>query len=221
MSERVLVVAAHPDDEVLGCGGVILRHVAQGDEVRVLVASRGSSDLYTAAYVESVRAEMRAAHGVLGVSDTFLLDFPAPKLDLTASHELADAVSRAVRDYRPTLAYVPHQGDVHVDHRAVHQAALVAFRPVNDCPVRRLLAYETLSETEWAGPGQAFSPTLFVDIGPYLERKLQAAACYGSQMRPSPHPRSLAMLESLARLRGSAAGLQAAEAFVLIREVMA
>jgi LmbE family N-acetylglucosaminyl deacetylase len=111
---------------------------------------------------------------------------------------------------------------MHADHRAVYQATMVATRPINSCPIRRLLCYEVLSETEWASPfgNDAFIPTVFVDISEYLDRKLKAVACYRSQLKQPPHSRSLQAIEALARLRGSTVSLQAAEAFMLVREIV-
>jgi N-acetylglucosamine malate deacetylase 1 len=222
MTKNVLVVAAHPDDEVLGCGGVMGRHAAEGDQVSVLVVTRGAPDLYPEAWIERLLLELRAAGELLGVAGIHFLDFPAPKLDVVAGYALADGIAQVIRTVQPEMMYIPHRGDIHGDHQAVYQAALVAARPINDCPVRTILSYETLSETEWAAPtgDQAFIPTVFVDIGEHLERKLEAMACYQTQLRPAPHSRSLRTIEALARLRGATVGLAAAEAFQLVRQII-
>ncbi len=217
----VLVVATHPDDEVLGCGGVMARHAAHGDEVHVLIVTRGIPEIFPPVEIETTRDELIAAHRVLGVTGVTFLDYPAPKLDVVPGHELADAVDKVITLQQPSVVYLPHRGDIHADHRAVYQAVLVAARPVNSCPVKRLLCYETLSETEWAPPvaNEAFVPSVFVDISGYLEPKLQAMACYQSQLKEFPHPRSLQAIRALAQLRGSTVSLQAAEAFMLVREI--
>lgn len=219
--ERILVIAAHPDDEVLGCGGVIARHLAHGDALMVLVITRGTPEIFSAEFIVQIRQELRAAHQVLGVTSVQFLDFPAPKLDSVPGYQLADAIKQVISTFQPEVIYLPHRGDIHSDHQAVYQATLVAARPINDCPVRRLLSYETVSETEWASPAgdQAFIPTVFVNIGAYLERKLEAVGCYRSQIRLPPHPRSLRAIEALARFRGSTVGAAAAEAFMLVREI--
>ena len=219
---RVLVVATHHDDEVLGCGGVIARHTAHGDDVHVLIMTTGIPELYPPELIERARRELRAAHDILRVSGVTFLDFPAPRLDSVPGYELADAISAVIDVRQPEIVYLPHRGDIHADHRAVHLAVLVAARPIGDCPVRKLLCYETLSETEWAPPfgDDAFLPTVFVDISEHLESKLRALACYRSQLREPPHPRSLSCIEALARLRGSTANVQAAEAFMLVREIV-
>jgi len=219
---RVLVIATHPDDEVFGCGGSIARHVGQGDEVHVLVVTRGVPELFPPAQIEETRREMRAAHNILGVTGTHYLDFPAPRLDTVPGHEVADAIRRHFMELQPQVVYLPHRGDIHSDHRSVYYATLVAARPINGCSVYRLLSYETLSETEWAPPSgsDAFVPTVFVDINQYLDAKLEAAKCYHSQLKESPHPRSLEAITLQARLRGSTVNLLAAEAFMLVREII-
>jgi LmbE family N-acetylglucosaminyl deacetylase len=171
--------------------------------------------------VDSLRKELESAHAVLGVSKVRFLDFPAPKLDTVPACELADSIGAALGAVKAEVIYLPHRGDVHSDHRAVFAAAMVAVRPIAGNGARRLLCYETLSETEWAAPviEEAFLPTVFTDISDFLEKKKQAMACYRSQLKDFPHPRSLQGVEALARLRGSTAGVNAAEAFQLIREI--
>lgn len=219
---RVLVIAPHPDDEVLGCGGVMARHADHGDEVYVLVLTRAIPDVLAPEVVEQCRRELREAHELLGVSGVQLLDYPAPALESIPKRELADAIRQALLAFQPELVYLPHRGDIHNDHREVYYATLVAARPINNCPVRRLLCYETLSETEWAPPfgDDTFIPTVFVDISSYLDRKIEAMACYRTLLRTFPHPRSLQTIRALARWRGSTVGLPAAEAFVLVREIV-
>jgi N-acetylglucosamine malate deacetylase 1 len=221
-NSTVLVVAPHPDDEVLGCGGTIARHVAAGDPVYVLVVSRGAIDIYGEDSEDEVRQESKTAHDLLGVKQTFFLDFPAPKLDSVPGYQLASAIAQVMRDVKPEMVYLPHRGDIHADHQVVHLATLVAARPINQCSVRKLLCYETLSETEWSQPmaDTAFIPNVFVDISDYLERKLQAMACYQSELQVAPHPRSLNALAALAKLRGSTISRSAAEAFMLMREII-
>lgn len=222
MKNKVLVIAPHYDDEVLGCGGAMARHVNEGAEVSVLAVTRGALEIYSPEEDEEIRQELRAAHSVLGISGVHFLDFPAPKLDTIPGYKLAEAISGVIRSLQPNIVYSPHRGDIHADHLAVYQATLVAVRPINNCPVRQLLCYETLSETEWAPPlgSEAFIPNVFMDITNYLERKLKAMSCYQSQLKQPPHSRSLQAIESLARLRGATVSLPAAEAFMLVREIV-
>lgn len=219
---RIVVVAPHPDDEVLGCGGVMARHAAEGDEVFVVVATRGAPELYSDESVEQTRAEARQAHAILGVRETRFLDFPAPKLDVTPGHLIADALAKQFQELRPERVYLPHHGDLHSDHGRIYHATLVAARPLASCSVKQLLCYETLSETEWAPPidNAVFYPTVFVDIAAYLPKKLEAMQCFASQLKPAPNPRSLEAIEALSRYRGSTVNVHAAEAFVLIRDVV-
>lgn len=218
---RVLIIAPHADDEVLGCGGTMARHVDNGDEVHVLVTTLGDPQIYPREVQEKLHQELSAAHDVLGVSTVQFLEFFAPKLDTIPGYELAGAIDGVIRSLQPNIIYVPHRGDLHRDHQEVYQATLVAARPINGCSVRQIFCYETLSETEWAAPlgDQTFIPTVFVNITDYLERKIKAMGCYESQLKQPPHPRSLEALTALAKLRGATANLLAAEAFMLVREI--
>lgn len=222
MTQKVLVVAPHPDDEVLGCGGVMARHAAAGDEVHVVVVTRGHPEVFSASSVEHVRAEMREAHKILGVASAHFLDFPAPRMDTVPRHTVADAISKVLKELVPTLMYIPHFGDAHFEHGLIYEACLVAARPINPLTVGRILAYETLSETEWGAPvpGAAFQPTVYVDISEQLGRKLEAFSCFRTQVKDSPHPRSADVIRALATYRGAAAHLKAAEAFALVREIV-
>lgn len=220
--KQILVIAPHPDDEVLGCGGVIARHVAQGDRVQVLVVSRGAPDIFPPEVIEETRVELAAAHKLLGIENVHFLDFPAPRLDTLPGHVLADRLTRIVRDLQPSTVYAPHWGDLHSDHKAVYWATMVAARPNGSTHIARLLCYETLSETEWGTPpsGNAFVPDVFIDISDFLPAKLAAMACYRTQLKEHPNSRSLRSIEALATFRGSIVGVKAAEAFVLVREIV-
>jgi len=218
----VVVVAPHPDDEVLGCGGVMARYAAAGEKVHVVIVSCGAADLYSDESIGQLRDELRSAHEVLGVSDVKYLDFPAPRLDTVPQQKLADALRDAFQKAAATTLYLPHRADLHTDHRATFLASLVAARPVRGSTVKKILCYETLSETEWAAPfgDEAFTPTHFVDVSDTLQKKLEAMACYHTQLQSPPHPRSLEAVENLARGRGATVGFAAAEAFLLVREIV-
>lgn len=219
---NVLVLAPHADDEVLGCGGTIARHVAEGDSFTVVIATRGIPELFPDEQMEQIRSEARKAHSVLGVTETRFFDFPAPALDTVPRYKLAAAISEVISEVQPQQLYVPHHGDIHSDHLHLHHAALIAARPLANCPVRKILAYETVSETEWAPPHSdaAFVPTCFIDISEFLSTKLEAMSCFESQLREPPDARSLRNLEALARFRGATIARDAAEAFVVIREIV-
>jgi len=220
--KTVLVIAPHPDDEVLGCGGTILRHVAEGNAVHVVICTRGEYARFGKEQVERVQAEARAVHQFLGLTGSHFLDLPAAALDTIPGADVNAAIARVLDQVRPDTVYLPHPGDVHRDHQVVFQAAMVACRPNSPhCP-SRMLAYETLSETDWyAAPlTPAFVPNVFLDITSYLARKLKAFEMYASQVRPSPHQRSLEAVRALAITRGHAVYVPFAEAFVLIREIV-
>jgi len=218
---NVLVLAPHPDDEVLGCGGTVGRHVAAGDRVDVLVATRGAPELYPDEAVALVRDEARQAHRLLGIDQTTFFDFPAPALDTIPRYQIASAIAAVLRERAIHTLYIPHHGDIHSDHFHLYHAALVAARPLPDCPVRRILVYETISETEWAPPlpESGFHPTVFIDISEHLAAKMSAMECYQTQIKPPPSARSLRTIEALARFRGATISRDAAEAFMLVREI--
>lgn len=219
--QRALVVAPHPDDEILGCGGTMARLAEMGKEVHVAIATRGRPPLFPAEGVEAVWAEARTAHNHLGVTETHSLDFPAAELDRVPHLELNRAVGALVARIAPDTLFLPFIGDIHLDHQLIFTSGLVAARPrAPDYPVR-VLCYETLSETNWYAPyvTPGFSPNLFLDISVQLERKLGAFACYHSQVQAFPSERSMESLKALAMLRGSTVHREAAEAFLLLREV--
>ena len=218
---RALVLAPHPDDEVLGCGGTIARIASSGGSTEVAIVTRGQTPRFDAAQSEAVRAEAECAHRTLGVSRTHFLDLPAAELDRLPHADLNHAIGKIVADVRPDTLFVPFIGDLHLDHRLVFEAAMVAARPRGNRYPLRILAYETVSETNWSAPGlsPSFQPNIFIDIADQLEVKLAAFSCFASQLRPFPDERSLETLRALALVRGSTITRVAAEAFMLIREV--
>lgn len=222
MAERILVVAPHPDDEVLGAGGAIARLSSEGAEVHILVVTRGMPPLYTAADVERSRREAGEAHRILGVRETRFLDFPAAGLDTVAHGEVNAAIGEVGEELEPDAVFIPFAGDLHLDHQRTFLSALVASRPHRGRPPKTVYCYETLSETNWNAPylTPGFAPNVFMDITKHLERKIEALKAYASQVKPFPHERSVEAVRALAQLRGSTVGLAAAEAFVLVREVL-
>jgi N-acetylglucosamine malate deacetylase 1 len=214
-----MIVAPHADDEVLGCGALIALASALGVEVTVLVITKGDSSLFTAEQTRAIRAEMAAAHKVLGVGNAICLDLPAPLLDTLPEHEVIDRLTDVITTIRPTTLMMPHAGDPHADHNVVSRAVLVATRPRPGQPVRSLLEYETPSETEWSAPDSShwFIPNVYIDVSDHMSAKVEALACYASQIRAFPHPRSPEYLAALAHVRGCAVGVAAAEAFRLVR----
>lgn len=220
MSEKILVVAAHADDEVLGCGGTIARHVAKGDRVHVVfmadgVGSRGDNESNELIFRNCARDK---AMKILGVEKWFSLNLPDNRMDSVPLLNVVKALEPIIEQVQPARVYTHHHGDLNVDHRIAHQAVITACRPLPGSSVREILAFEVMSSTEWATPGVApFVPNVFVDISDYLPKKLEALAAYELEMRPAPHARSVANVESLARQRGNCVGLEAAEAFNVVR----
>jgi LmbE family N-acetylglucosaminyl deacetylase len=224
---RVAAVVAHPDDEVLGCGGALRRHALAGDEIWVIILADGetSRDLtdqanHTAAIAQR-EAAARVAANILGIRHVTFQRFPDNRLDTLALLEITKVVERYLRECKPDTIYTHHAGDLNIDHRLVHQAVATACRPQPDNAVEALLFFETASSTEWQplGSGPAFSPNWFVDISATLEAKMRALRAYDRELKAWPHSRSIQGIEHLARWRGATVGCEAAEAFMLGRQI--
>ena len=229
MADSVLVVAAHPDDEVLGCGGTIARHADAGDQVQVLIVAEGATSrqqqrnrLQAGDELSVLAQAAQMAGSILGAAGVELLDFPDNRLDSLDRLDLIKRLEERIDRHQPQVVYVHHAGDVNVDHRRLHEAVVTACRPTPGPPVQRLLSFEVASSSEWQPPGSApaFQPNWFVDISDQWQRKREALVAYASEMRPWPHARSLEALEHLARWRGAQVGVEAAEAFCLLRQLV-
>ncbi|PYP43192.1 MAG: PIG-L family deacetylase [Gemmatimonadetes bacterium] len=217
MSKPVLVIAAHPDDELLGCGGTAALHARAGDEVTAVIACEGESLRYGPAGVGQ-NGHMKRAAGTLGLRDVRQLAFPDQRLDTMALTELITPLERIVREVRPAIIYCQYGGDINRDHQLLFQAVLVAARPTEPC-IEAVYAFDTASSTEWAFP-RSFAADTWVDISETLDTKLAAMACYESEVRPYPHPRSLEALRYRAKAWGNQHCLDAAEAFMTIRRTL-
>ena len=216
---RVLVFAAHPDDEVLGMGGTIAVHTDAGDEVRVVVVTDGSSTQYPDDAAIRARKEDEAVRAAreLGVADYVHLDLPDMRLDTLPHVEVNRVVEEHVRELAPRLVYTPHP-DVNRDHRVLFDSVAVATRPVPGQPVRRVLTYAPTSSTEWTPAATNwFVPSWFVDVSSTIERKLAAFAHYETERRDYPHPRSERAIRATAEFYGASCGTEFAEPFVLVR----
>ncbi|MBR1384083.1 MAG: PIG-L family deacetylase [Ruminococcus sp.] len=218
---NVLVIAPHPDDEVLGCGGTIVKHTENGDDVYVAVVTKGCEPIFPKEQVEQVREECRRADEFLGVKETVFMDFPASMLETVPRYGFNGAFIDLIQRIRPEVVYLPNRGDMQLDHKMVVDAAMVALRPKYSHRVRVIYAYETLSETGWDLPDvtNEFIPNVYNDISGQLERKLGALKKFKSQVSQFPDARSLKAVEALARYRGAMMSMEAAEAFALIREL--
>jgi LmbE family N-acetylglucosaminyl deacetylase len=225
----VLVVAAHPDDEVLGCGGTIANLAAAGRSVHVLLladgessrAEVGGSGVAVGALAARHAAAQRAGR-ILGCASVEALALPDNRMDGLVLLDVVKEIEARIARHAPTTLLTHHSGDVNVDHRVVHQAVIVACRPVPGHSVRELLFFEVPSSTEWRPPGLAdsFAPNYFVDVSATLDQKMAALDAYASELRDFPHPRSRPAIEALARWRGATVGVAAAEAFVLGRKIV-
>jgi LmbE family N-acetylglucosaminyl deacetylase len=225
MARSVLVVAAHPDDEVLGCGGAMARYADEGATVNVAFLADGVSSREAAVIaspeLDERREAARAACRILGAQEPSFGDFADNQMDTVALLDVAKAIEELIAKYQPDTLLTHHAGDVNIDHQRIHQATVVACRPQVGHPVRTLLFFEVPSSSEWQTPGSApgFAPNWFVDITATEARKLEAMAAYRRELRAWPHPRSLRGIEALARWRGATIGTNAAEAFVLGRQL--
>ncbi len=224
---HILVVAAHPDDEVLGCGGAIARHTAAGDSVSILILGEGITSRYDnpadadPALLKALHTKAESVGKFLGAKDVMLAKFPDNRFDTVALLDIIKAVEREVERVQPEIVYTQHGGDLNIDHQCTFRAVLTATRPMAGCCVKQVLAYEVGSSSEWAFQqfAPAFHPSVFINIGATLEKKIAAMQMYESEARAFPHPRSPEALRAQAKRWGSVSGLPAAEAFCLIREI--
>ncbi|MGE4218187.1 MAG: PIG-L deacetylase family protein [Alphaproteobacteria bacterium] len=222
MTRSIAVIAAHPDDEVLGFGGIMRRHADAGDRVSVLILASGlaarGEDAATETALAALRQHASDANARLGVARLDFADFPDNRMDSLPLLDVVKRVESFLEEEKPSAVYTHHAGDLNIDHRIAAQAVMTACRPLPGSTVETILAGEVNSATEWAGPqALPFIATEFVDIGATLTAKLEALACYKGELRDWPHPRSLRGVEAQARWRGSQAGFEAAEAFVTLR----
>ncbi|MDR1349666.1 MAG: PIG-L family deacetylase [Zoogloeaceae bacterium] len=224
MSETILVVAAHADDEVLGCGGTLARHAQEGDMVHVVFLADGvGSRSFTppSARCRELQERKNAAveaQRILGIQSAHYLDFPDNRLDSLPLLDIVQALESVLKKIAPQVIYTHHHGDLNIDHRIAHEAVLTACRPQPGESVQAIYAFEVMSATEWNAPAaEPFLPQMHVNIAPFLDKKIAALTAYHEEMRAPPHSRSLEHLRALAVHRGMSAGVEAAEAFMVVR----
>ena len=225
MNNSVAVIAAHPDDEVLGCGGTIARLSREGREIYIAILGEGVTSRYdqreqaNKTLMDALRTTSRRVGELLGVKDVLAYDLPDNRFDTVPLLDVVKIVEDLIARFTPEVIYTHHGGDLNIDHTVVHRAVLTATRPTQGQPVREIYAFEVPSSTEWAFQSFApsFRPNVFVNIGATLNRKIEAMSRYELEARRFPHPRSPEALQALARRWGSAAGCEAAEAFELVR----
>lgn len=225
--KTVLVVAAHPDDEILGVGGTVARHVAEGNQVYALILGEGQTSRGThreevnRAVVDELHQNTLESAKAIGFREIFFADFPDNRFDQVDLLDIIKSVEQKIDELQPQIIYTHYSGDLNIDHQYTARAVLTAARPIGEYCVEEIYAFETLSSSEWnfnysAQP--AFCPNVFVDITNYYDKKEQAMKCYVSELCEFPHPRSLTGMDTLSKMRGMAAGMKRAEAFMLIRK---
>ena len=221
---RVLAISVHPDDETLGCGGTLLKHSARRDALFWLIATQAHEPQWSTEIIERKEIEVQQVAEAYGVEQYFKLGFPAARLDTVPKADLIERIRDVISEVKPDLVYVVHEGDVHTDHHVVFTATMSVLKPfyLARLHVHRVLCYEILSSTEAAPPqlGHAFMPNVFIDITPYIERKIEIMALYETGAQLDPLPRGPSALRALARYRGATIGVEYAEAFMLIHEVI-
>ncbi|ARU60415.1 GlcNAc-PI de-N-acetylase [Tumebacillus avium] len=220
--KKILVIAPHPDDETLGCGGALLKHKAQGDEIHWLIVTGISESAgFTAERVAERDAEILTVGNLYGFETLHKLNFPTAQLDTLPIGDIVQRIGRVINAVQPDVVYVPYPGDVHTDHKAVFDAAVSCTKWFRYPSVKRILAYETLSETDFGinPDNNGFRPNVFTDISEFLEHKMEIMRIFKSELGAFPFPRSEQAILALASLRGAACGAHAAEAFMLLKEI--
>jgi len=227
--KNILVVAAHPDDEVLGCGGTIAKHINNGDKVHILILAEGitSRDKIrnrnkSEDKVTKLKDSAKKAHEILGSSSLKILDFPDNRMDSVDLLDVIKVIENEINEINPEIIYTHHSNDLNVDHRITHQAVFTACRPEPGAIVEKMYCFEVPSSTEWQDhrAGAPFIPNTFINISNTLTKKIKALKAYKSEMKPWPHSRSIKSVKHLAGWRGASAGFEAAEAFSLSRDLV-
>jgi N-acetylglucosamine malate deacetylase 1 len=225
---NILIVAAHPDDEVLGCGGSIAKWSKDGNKVHVLIMAEGATSRDKIRDRDNRNIELsrlaksaNEAGMILGIKSIELLGYPDNRMDSIDLLDVVKLIEKYIEKIKPDVVVTHHSGDLNVDHQIIHKAVMTACRPQPVCTVKRILSFEVASSTEWQSPtiNNPFIPNWFEDISDTLEMKIIALEAYKSEMCEWPHARSIKAVEHLAKWRGATVGCDAAEAFMLIREV--
>lgn len=223
-----LIIAAHPDDEILGCGGTTAKLVEGGHMVYTLILGEGitSRDGTRNRHkrekeIKELRRHIEMANKTIGVRDTFVFDFPDNRFDTVALLDIVKTIEKVKKDVNPDAVFTHHWGDLNIDHRITFEAVMTVFRPIKGENTKGIYSFEIPSSTEWNAPIPAsyFMPNYFIDISNTLELKIKAMKEYKSEIREYPHPRSPEAIRIYARFRGIQVGLEAAEAFEVIRMI--
>jgi len=225
MSKHILIVAAHPDDEVLGCGGTVSRLVREGYEAHTLVLGEGLTSrdekrdrTKKNSELKKLKNQILNSNKLLGVKDIFIYDFPDNRFDTIPLLDIIKIIEKIIRNVEPDVIFTHYKKDLNIDHRITHQAVLTASRPLSGVPVREIYSFEILSSTEYNYP-MSFSPNVFFDISDDLDNKIDSMKIYTSEIKVFPHPRSPEGIKLNAEYRGMQVGVKYAEAFQLIRMI--
>lgn len=227
IEQRILVVAAHPDDEVIGCGGTIAKYRSMGIPVRVIFLAEGVTSRYEESELQMphvIDAQKRRNENAFKALDVLMVPKKeifvdkrfCCRLDQVQQLELVKQIEFHISDWMPTCLFTHAPYDTNIDHRITYSAVLAASRPIASCSIKSIYSFEVLSSTEW-NPAKPFQANVFIDIADFIDLKVKALSAYEGEMRTSPHPRSEQVIRSLARFRGAQAGLDFAEAFNLVR----
>mgnify|MGYP001180458980 CR=1 FL=1 len=222
MSKKILVIAPHPDDETLGCGGTILKHISDGDTVYWLIITAISVESgYKQEHIKKRKKEIAAVNKLYGFKDLFELNYPPSELDDFPVKNLIDSFSKIIGKVKPHTIYIPYFGDIHSDHRVVCDVALSCVKSFRINYVKKIICYETISETEFnlKGSDYSFNPNLWINIEKFLNKKIKIFKIYESEISKHPFPRSEKNLHSLASIRGSNVGLKSAESFMILKDI--
>jgi len=214
--KNILVVAPHCLDELLGCGGTVVRHVKEGDQVNTVILFGDGQHKDAERRTNAVNASK-----ILGSNIPRFLGFPENRSDTISLLDVVSVLEKVFSELRPDVVYVNHGGNLNVDHQTTYKATVTALRPAPGYPTKEIYSYETLSSTDWVPPTQGFNflPCRFVVIKDYLDRKNEALKLYDGDVRPAPHARSLDSLNAMATVRGHSVGIEASEAFMVLRQL--
>ena len=223
MAQNILVVAAHPDDEILGAGATLAKHVVNGDNVYCLILGQGQMSRIGAVadMVSSLQVDARASGKCIGFKEVYFADFADNAFDTVSLLAITQEVEKYFKQIKPDKVYTHYENDLNIDHRLTFQSVLTASRPCTDFFPKEILTFESLSSTEWqSNQGMTFAPNVYVDVSDTIDKKIDALKEYKTEIRDYPHPRSEEGMKILAKYRGLASGLKYAEAFYLIRKTL-
>lgn len=214
----ILVIACHPDDEVIGAGGTILKEVAKGTEVYVQIITKAWEPKWSENTIKEKRREVEKVHSFLGIKKTFFADFPTTKLDSIPESLLVDSITNVINEVQPKIVYTHNPYEIHKDHRIAYSATIAAVRPLPNSKINKVLLYEA-PFTSWNNSSIHNQPNIYEDISKFLDKKIEAMNMYKTELRDFPHPRSEKGLRIIAQYRGLEVGMHAAEAFYLSKEL--